>query len=129
MSEIMEIKVETDLRSYLPGHFIVGPYKYSIEISNIKREEMHGECDFELRKIRIDENLDWDLTKPNWKYTVEVILHELLHAYNYNCQINDQTIKRFKNPEEQIVDQTARNFIQMLNENPCLTTLFSFFDS
>lgn len=125
----MANKKITNLRSYLPEYFVVGPYQYKVEVINIQREDLHGECDFNQRLIRLDENLVWDITKPNWKYTVEVIFHELLHAYNYNANINDQTLKRVKCPEEHTVDQTARNFIQMLTENPSLVTLFSFFDN
>lgn len=123
---------DNDLRKYIPKVFVIGPYEYFLEITNLNRshEQLHGECDFNERKIRLSENLNYDLRKPNWHYTVEVLWHELIHAYNLNTGILDNNgLKKLKieEIEEFFTDINSRHIIHILKTNPELAIILYFF--
>jgi len=126
----MPKSAEKDIRTYLPKQIKVGPYIYEISIENLAKQEVHGLCNFEERKISIASELDFDLDNPNVVYVLEVFLHESLHAFNYNCGLRTMNFKKMKNDEveEEFVDQTARNFVQLITDNPSLIKLFSLFE-
>lgn len=118
-----------NLKDYLPKQLKVGPYTYEIVIENLGKQEVHGLCNFEERKISLASELNYDLDKPNAIYTLEVFLHECLHSFNYNSGLRSMNWKKVKNEdiEEEWVDHTARHFIQLINDNPSVIKLFSLF--
>lgn len=120
-----------NLKDYLPKEIKVGPYTYSIVIENLVRQEVHGLCDFIERKISLSSELNYDLTKPNALYTLEVFLHEVLHAFNYNSGLRSMNWKGVSagEIEEEFVDHSARHIIQLISDNTNVITLFQLFDS
>lgn len=115
---------------YLPKEVIIGPYSYEVVIENLVKQEVHGLCNFEERKIHICSGLNFDLDKPNSIYVLEVFLHEVLHAFNYNCGLRSINLKKFKDEEleEEFVDHTARHIIQLISQNPNIIKLFTIFE-
>lgn len=115
------------LNDYLPKELYVGPYTYNLIIGKLNDTEetsQEGECCFESKTITLSENLDFSFDEPNWELTIEVLIHEILHAYNYNAGIHSEYFG-FKNKsvevvEECFVDLASRHFVMMLKQNPLL---------
>lgn len=118
-----------NLRDFIPKEVIVGPYVYEVEIKNLDKEEVHGLCVFEDRKIILSSVLNFDLDKPNAIYALEVFMHEVLHSFNYNSGLRSMPWKKMKSAEieEEFVDHTARHIIQFIKDNPAIIKLFALF--
>lgn len=126
----MDKKASKDLKSYFPEEIIIGPYTYKLVIENLSKQFAHGLCDYEERKITLSSDLNYDLDKPNALYSLEVLLHECLHGYNYNSGLRQRNWKNVKNEdiEEEFVDHIARHIVQLIKENPSIIKLFSLFE-
>lgn len=120
-----------DLIQYIPCKLKIGIYEYDVEIRTLKydKEENEGECNFRDKKILLSDELCYDLSKSNWKLTIEVFLHEAIHAYNLNVGIHsgffDFQNKKPDEIEEIFVDFHARHLVQLIAENPMVADLLN----
>lgn len=116
-----------NLIQYIPETIKIGIYTYSVEIRALKDDE--GECNFRDKKILLSDHLCYDLDEPNWELTIEVLLHEIHHAYNLNVGIHsgffDFKKKSVEDVEEIFVDFQARHLVMMIKDNPEMIKLLS----
>lgn len=129
MSVARKKKDPNDLVQYIPSKIKSGIYEYTVEIRPLRhdKEDNEGECQFREKKILLSDELCYNISEPNWRLTIEVLFHEILHSYNLNVGIHsgffDFQGKTSDQVEEIFVDFHARHFIQMLYENPMLLDL------
>ena len=122
---------DKDLSLYIPDFCRIGIYTYDIEIRRLisEAEENEGECCFRSKRIFLSDELCYDLDDPNYKLTIEVLMHEILHAYNFNVGLHsnffDFTNKKSLEIEETFVDLHARHFAQMIVQNPELLKILN----